>query len=433
MHCQPIGLDIGSSSIKMIQLAINGEQVKIVAADKVRIDPDIDADAETKRNFIVSSIKQMLTENDFHGRNVVSHLPSDDVKITSLRLAQEDEEKIEQALRREAAVRFGLDVGRDAVDHLVAGAVQQGDEVKNELILFAASDQAIRAHIKMLEEANLRPVGIDTVPFALFRSSGRFLRRQEDKERTVVFVDVGSRYTTVVFGRGGEISFVKQIPVGGEKFNQQIASKLGIGVKEAEMLRGTLRMEKASSTLPAPAALPCTNCVVETAVIANESSEPEATEQSGTVKTASAVDVRPEQNNAGLDSVTRQAIISAISTVAQELIHEVSLCFKYYTVTFRGKRVERAIITGGEAYEGILLDVMRQQLGVEIEIGQPLRGFDVADVEFDGLKRGLLCEWAVAVGLGLKGWQMPLTVAGEEHEPQIGKRAIDSGDNYEGN
>ena len=186
----------------------------------------------------------MMAENNFHGRNVVSNLPNDNVKITSLRLAEQEEDKIEQALRKEAAVRFGLEPDKDMVDYIVAGAVQQGDEVKNELIVFAAADEAIRDHIKMLEEAKLEPVGIDAVPCALFRNSGRFLRRQEDKERTIVLIDIGSRYTTVVFSRGGEISFVKQIAVGVEKFNQQIASRLGIGVKDAEMLRGTMRIER---------------------------------------------------------------------------------------------------------------------------------------------------------------------------------------------
>jgi hypothetical protein len=33
--------------------------------------------------------------------------------------------------------------------------------------------------------------------------------------------------------------------------------------------------------------------------------------------------------------------------VAEELAKEISLCFRYYTVTFRGKRVEKAIFTGG--------------------------------------------------------------------------------------
>lgn len=368
---RPIGLDIGHSSVKMIQLVVNGGQISVFAANKVRIDPSINGDDEQRRSVVISAIKQMLAEGNFSGKNVVSCLPSDRLKITSLRLVESQDEEIEQVLRKEVVQRFGLDPDEDAINYVLAGNVQQGDEIKNELILFAVDNETIKGHIDMLEEAGLRPVAIDTIPFALFRSFERSLRRQEDKERTVVFVDVGSRFTTVVFGRGGEISFVKQIPIGGERFNQEIAAKLGINVSEAETLRRALRLERGASP--------------------SRSGQMEQT----------------DGDKQRLDTSTRQVMIDAISTVAEELAREISLCFRYYTVTFRGKRVERAIFAGGEAYENILLNVLKRQLTVEIEVAQPLRGFDMssgrAHINFDSDRRGLLCEWSVAVGLGLKG------------------------------
>jgi Tfp pilus assembly PilM family ATPase len=70
--------------------------------------------------------------------------------------------------------------------------------------------------------------------------------------------------------------------------------------------------------------------------------------------------------------------------------------------------VERAVFAGGGAYEDILLNVLRRQLTVEIEVAQPLRGFDLSsgrtNLNFDSDRRGFLCEWAVVVGLGLKSW-----------------------------
>jgi len=103
-----------------------------------------------------------------------------------------------------------------------------------------------------------------------------------------------------------------------------------------------------------------------------------------------------------LDASTRQVMVDAINSIAGRLAKEVSLCFRYYTVTFRGKRVERAILTGGGAYENILLDVLKRQLAVEIEVAEPLRDFDLMNMNLDSDRRGLFCEWAVAVGLSLK-------------------------------
>ncbi|MHC4440236.1 MAG: hypothetical protein ACYS3S_23040, partial [Planctomycetota bacterium] len=127
---QPIGLDIGHNSIKMIQLDIDEEQVSVIAADETRIDTSINGEEQSRRSFVVSAIKRMLASGGFQGRNVVSCLPSDKLKITSLRLAETEGYDIEQALRKEVTHRFELDPDKDSMDYMIAGSVRQGDEVK---------------------------------------------------------------------------------------------------------------------------------------------------------------------------------------------------------------------------------------------------------------------------------------------------------------
>lgn len=378
---RPIGLDIGHNSIKMIQLAVNEGHISVLAAEKARIDPATNGDGEERRRFTVLTIKQMLAEGNFRRRDVVSCLPNDRLKITSLRLAEAETAQIEQTLAKEAAHRFGLDPNKDSIKYVLAGNVQQGDETKKELILFAADNEAIKSHIGMLEEAGLRPVGIDTVPCALFRNFERLMRRQEDKERTIIFIDVGGWFTTIVFGRGGEICFVKQISIGAEKFNQEVAAKLGVSATEAEMLRVKL----------------------QTQGLEDVEGDLRASGKDSTLQDSEASSIQQLQNGAPFDASTRQVMVDAVSSVAVKLAKEVSLCFRYYTVTFRGKRVERAILAGGGAYENILLDVLKRQLAVEIEVAEPLRDFDLMNMNFDNDRRGLFCEWAVAVGLSLKG------------------------------
>lgn len=370
---RPIGLDIGHNSIKAIQLVVNGGRISVFAADETRIDVSTDGDEQAWRSSVISAIQRMLVQGNFRGRDVISCVPSGKLKITSLRLAESEKSLIEQTLRKEVAQRFGLNPDEDPMDYVVAGYVRQGDEVKSELIVFATDNETVRNHIALLEEAGLKPAAIDTIPCALFRSFERSLRRQEDRELTVVFVDVGSRFTTVVFGRGGQISFVKQIPIGAERFVRQVAEKLGVSLSEAEMLRESLRAEDGFTSV---------------------NSDSPGHEVSG--------------DGREIDASTRHAIGEAVGAVAEDLAREVALCLRYYTVTFRGKRVERAVFAGGGAYEDILLDVLRRQLAVEIEVAEPLRGFDLssgkANVNFYGDRRGLHCEWAVAVGLSLKGW-----------------------------
>jgi len=393
---QPIGLDIGHNSVKMIQLAVDDSGITVLAARKAHIDPIAVDNCEERRRVIVMTIKQMLSEGAFTGRNVVSALPNEKVKITSLRLADTETSQIEQIVKKEAAQRFALDPDKDIVRYVYVGAVRQGDETKNELILFVTDDQTIKTHIALLEDAGLKPVGLDVVPCALFRSFERQMRRQEDKERTVIFVDVGHLTTTVVFGRAAELCFVKQIPIAGDNFNREVASKLGLNLSDAEAL--CIKFQKEDIITP-PA-------VSQSSVASDEESGDQILQGQ-------------RQNAVSFDPVTRQIIVDAISRVCEELAKEISLCLRYYSVTFRGKRIERAVITGGGAYEDILLDILKRILGVEIEIAEPLRGFTMAEMDLERYKREPACEWAVAVGLSLKGLDRPLNKTRQAQEQII--------------
>ena len=359
---RPIGLDIGHDSIRMIQLAIRDDKIVVHAAEEARLEIEKKEDEQAWASMVTATIKRLLAKGNFSGNSTISCLPSGSLKITSLRLTEAESEKTEQVLKREVSQRFGLDAEQDAMDYIVAGNVRQGDEIKKELVLFACGNEIIKNHIEMLEQAGLKPVSIDIMPCALFRGFERSFRRQEDMENAVVFVDIGSLYTTIVFGRGREICFVKQLKIGGENFNSEVASKLGITNREAEVLRKELQNEYGAS----------------------------------------------KTDESKINASTRQGMIDAISKVAEEMAKEISLCLRYYSVTFRGKRIERAIFTGGGSYERILFDIMKRQLAVGIEIAQPFRGFGIQNekvsIDIYNENNGMLCEWAVAVGLSLKGW-----------------------------
>ena len=353
---QPIGLDIGHSTVKMVQVAFGEDRARILAARRIPIDTSLARDTQEGRCILVSAIRQLLAEGDFKGRKVISALPFDRLRITSLRLAEAEAPQADKALRREAAERFGLNPQEDVINYIFAGSVRQGDELKNEYILFATDSETIRDHIALLEEAGLAPAAIDAPCCALFRGFERTMRRQEDQEKTVIFADVGHRYTMVVFGRAGEICFAKQIPIGTGHFDGEIASSLGIAVDDAELLRLKLQRDEA------------------------------------------------------VDPATRRHVVDALNTIAEQLAGEMSLCLRYYTVTFRGKRVERAVIAGGGAYEQVLLDVLRRHLSVQIEVAAPLRGLDLcaSGVGRDGEDRS--ADLALAIGLSLKGWEASAAV-----------------------
>ena len=367
---RPISLDIGHHSIKMLQLAESDSTLNVVAAEKILIDPAVHNDYATYRSFIISSIKKVLQNGLFHGTECFTVIPNEKIGITNLRLEQSETDKIDSILKREAAERFNLNPEVDSINYIEAGSVRQGEEIKNEYIIFTADSKTISEQIEILEEAKLRPVSIDPIACALFRSHKRFSRRLEDKELTEVFIDVGSLFTTVVFGRGYDISFVKHIGIGTDHFNKEIAARLGISAAEAEILR----MRK--------------NKIRKTAFSSNTGNNIE-------------VFSKTDDN----DKSTELAVADAIASVCDKLAKEILLCLRYYTVTFRGRRSSRAIFSGGGSYEPALLNIMKNQLEVDIDVAYPLNGMDMSNVNFNNDRRGPNSEWAVAAGLALKGYE----------------------------
>jgi len=358
---RPIGLDIGSSSIKMVQLRVDGVEVSVIAAEKVEMEPGLE-DEQQKNEFVISSIKKMLDRGSFHGRNIISSLPSDKLKMTSLRLSELDMDRITETLKREAAQRFEMESDDDQIDYIVAGDIAEGSEVKKELIMLAVDSETIASHIDLIEQSQLSLSAIDIICGAMYRTLVFANGLESDLDSSYMFVDVGNEQTTVVIGNGQEISFVKQLPIGGANFNEEIAEKLGIAADEAMMLRRRLARTRKNG---------------------EQASE-----------------------HLEIDPATRQLIIDATNRVADRLVKEISLCYKYYTVTFRGRRIKKGFFAGGTAGEELLINALNRQLAIDVEVAQPFKGVELSGTSLASKQENGLSEWTVAVGLCLKGIQV---------------------------
>ncbi len=349
----PIGIDIEYSCIRMIQLGCQEGRIRVESAEQELLEPASPAGGHAHRAAVVRAIRAMLARGQFWGREAVSCLPGDAIKIKSLRLDSLEYEQLQENRYEMLAERFGLDPDKDEIRYLIAGSVYQGEDIKKEVIFFGMNRTQLMGHIALLEEAGLEPVAVDAMPCALFRSFQRTLRRQEDREVVSVLVNLGLYFTTVIIGRGTSISLVKQIPLAEQHLTQKAAEILGVSYEEAAR---------------------------------------QITQEGVRHLTAE-------------DSPIRRMLSSAMSRTIEDLAREISLCFKYYAVTFRGERPSEVVFAGGRLYESLLMDMLCRQLNLDIRTAEPLRGIDLSHVSFDRRPNPQRAEWAVAVGLALKGWR----------------------------
>jgi len=361
----PIGVDIGSTAVRLLQLSGSPRDLRVVDVAKFAIPREAKASDRAERAFIVEQVRRLVKERRFRGREIVMALAPAQVAVRNIRMPNleddEDDEKA-QAIAWEAQNKFPFDTETAVIQYLEAGRVRQGDEVLDEVIVFASPRVEVDSRIDLASEARLELVSLDTVPCAVFRGFERFLQRREDEETVSVFADVGAE-TKVVISRGRDVVFVKTIPIGGALFNRAVSECLDLEPAEAEALR-----RRMASRAVAGEADPHDRAV--------------------------------------------RAVADAIRPHLEDLADEISLCLRYYGVTFRGVRPERITLTGGEAHHPHVTATLGDRLGMETVVADPFRNVrtDHLDPVLD--RRGIRAEWATAFGLSLKGLHLA-RVAGQ--------------------
>ena len=349
----PIGVDVGHDSVKMLQLEVVGETLTVTAAAKAALPPEVKAKPALRLAAACNLIRQMLRQHPFRGRGVVAALPREIVHAKNLRLPQMPASELAAVIAFEAKNVFPFDTEQAAVHFLPAGEVRQGSEVRQEVILVSAKNEDVSQFVEQLHQAGCVIESLDVEPCALYRSLERFIRRREDETDVHVLVDVGVRRSQVVIGKGRDISFIKPIEIGGFHFHDAVSKKLAITLEEAEALRRRL-----------------------------------------------VDDAQPADPSARRDPV-RQAVVDATRSPMEELGREISLCLRYYSVTFRGQRPARLRLVGGEAWDPQLQSLLNSALVIPVEVGKPLYSVDTSRMRATD-RRGCMCEWALALGLGLK-------------------------------
>ena len=351
---QPIGIDIGFDSIKMLQLEAVGQSLSVVAAARQQFPEEVRTQPELRMPLAVDMIRKMLRQGGFVGREIVTSLPREIVHVKNLRLPIIPPHELAGAVEFEARNIFSFDTDHAHVDYCVAGEVRQGAEVRQELIVLAAQDGDVNDFLEQLHRSGAIVMSLDVEPFALYRTVERFIRRREDEGDVHVIVDIGARRSQVVIGRGREISFLKTIEIGSRHMLEAVSAKLGITIDEARALRR--RLAEAGPVDPADAA----------------KSDP-----------------------------VRQAVFDASRSIMEDLGREISLCLRYFSVTFRGQRPDKVRLVGGEASDPQLHAVLNTALPIPVETSLPLFSVDTSRMKPSD-RRGMMCEWTLALGLGLR-------------------------------
>jgi type IV pilus assembly protein PilM len=353
----PIGVDLGFDSVKLLQLEQQPGSLAVASAVRLSMPEDAPRDPTERLPVAVGLVRQALEQHHFHGRKVICTLPREIAHVKNLRLPPMPLDELGSAVQFEAQTAFPFDVDRAAIRFLPAGEVRSNQDVRQEVLVVGVKNDDLLQFLEQIHHSGAQVDSLDFEPCALYRLVDRFIRRKSDEQEVNVILDVGARRSQIVIGRGREISFYKSIEIGGLHLNTAVAEKLGITVSEAKALRRKIN------------------------------------DRSGLEP-----DVKGKETDA--DPVD-QAVQDATRARVEDLAREVSLCVRYYLVTFRGHRPHRVRLVGGEAADSQLRETLNAALTIPVEASRPLLSVDTRKMNA-GDRRGFMSEWGIALGLAMK-------------------------------
>jgi cell division ATPase FtsA len=271
--------------------------------------------------------------------------------------------------------------------HIVAGDVYSGQEPRSEVIAMAAERELVEQLLSAATKAKIEVVGMHVEPKAIVDCFLHIYRRRSDASAVNCFVDIGGSGTRAVIAQGGQILFVRAIPIGGEHFDRAVAEKHQISRHEAKLLRWSAHGLHHDTGVPPGRGVDSVGSAPRTDSPSNEI----------TVR-----DADPARRDVMLHH--NPEIESAIGEPVNRLVEDLILCRRYHEAAFPTHPVQRLIFVGGEAQRRELCVSIARMMGLSAQIGDPL--IRMGRTTRVGIECGIDRRqpqpgWAVAIGLSM--------------------------------
>jgi len=226
-----ISLDIGSNSIKIVQLGKKDNKFRLISVGQIAT-PNLGMASEAEHDLVViaEAIKKLRTESKIAPIQVVVSLPESFVFTRVIDLPAMSEEEIGQALKWELEEIVPIPLNEANFDWQIVGQ----ELTKVSVLVAVAPNTLISKYLHVLELAQLQPIVFETEVLAVCRALN-FISPGESK----LLVDIGARSTNIIALSGKEVVLTRSIPTAGQALSRAVANGLGLDPEVAEEYKKT--------------------------------------------------------------------------------------------------------------------------------------------------------------------------------------------------
>ena len=340
-----VGLDIGSSAVKAVELRQTGSGYMVAAIGSEPVPPASIVDgAIVDGGAVADVIRQLFEKNNFKATEVVGSLSGNAVIVKKIVLSRMTEEELAEAIYWEAEQYIPFDIQDVNLDYQVL-EIGSGDADGDTMgvLLVAAKKEKIADYTGVISQAGRVPVVVDVDAFAL--QNAYEVNYGVDMARVVVLINAGASAININIIEGGQSLFTRDISLGGNAYTEALQKELSLSFENADLVKRGVPVEGAH-----------------------------------------AEDVDP-----------------IIRTVTESLLLEVEKTFDFFKATAASDRIDELVVSGGAAGVDGFTQAFEARFNLPVTAFDPFR-----QIEFDTTKLSterreeLVPTVAVAVGLALR-------------------------------
>ena len=331
------GLDIGSSSIKIVQLKETGKGYRLMNLGVRPLPQEVIVDGAIMDAGVISdTLREMVKDVKLKVKDVAVSVSGHSVIIKKIKVQEMTEDELERNLPFEAEQYVPFDASEVNMDFVILGGAD--DDGKMDVLLVVVKKDIINDLTTVVKDAGLNPVVVDVDAFALenMYETNYVLAPEE----VVALVNVGASTTNINIVRDGISIFTRDISVGGNQFTEAIQKQLQVSFEEAEQLK-----------------------------------RGEAVGEKG-----------PED------------VQSILGVISDNLSQEVQRSLDFFNSSNPDVQISRVSLCGGGSSVPGLVQTIEQRLGSQVEIVNPLESISYNRKKFD---ESYLAEVGPMLGIGV--------------------------------
>ncbi len=340
-----LGLDIGSSSVKLVHLREGKRGYTLLAWGEAPLPPEAVVDNQLMNSAaIVEAIRELVAQQRVKVKDVAIGVRGHSVIIKRISMPLMTQEDLDESIQWEAEQYIPFDVKDVHIDTQIL--TPQGDAAgQMDVLLVAAKKDMINDFTSVCAEAGLTATVVDVDAFAVQNAfEANYL---QVTGQPVVLINVGAAVTNINIVSNGLATFTRDITVGGNAFTEEIQKQLNISAEEAEALK--------------------------------------------------------VGGHGETDAVVPQEVERVIQGVADQMGGEIQRSLDFHAATAPDVHPTRVYLSGGTARIPALFKVIEQRAGVPVEILNPFKNIEVDNRKFDpAVIMNAAPAAAVAVGLALR-------------------------------